>query len=45
MAPSFISIEHFKTKLYQREKESKRFTELSEEQLSVLAKKFIENRK
>lgn len=39
MAPAFIPIEHSKTKLWQREKESKGFTELSEEQLSTLAKK------
>ena len=39
MAPMFIPIEHVKTKFYQKEKQSKSFSELSEEQLSLLAKK------
>lgn len=39
MAPAFIPLEHQKTKFYQRERESKGFIELSEEQLSELARK------
>ena len=39
MAPMFIPIESLKTKFYQKEYDSKKFLELSEEQLSSLAKK------
>ena len=39
MAPSFIPIEHYRTKFYQKETSSRGFTELSEEQLLALAKK------
>lgn len=39
MGLGFIPIEYYKTKFYQKEKESKRFKELSEEQLVAITKK------
>ncbi len=39
MTLGFIPIEHYKTKFYQKENQSKRFKELTEEQLAILAKK------
>ena len=39
MAKNFTSIDYYRTKFYQRENESKNFKELSEIQLSELAKK------
>lgn len=39
MATNFISIEYYKTKLYQKESNSKKFSELSEKQLSIISKK------
>lgn len=39
MASSFIPLDHYRTKFYQREVCSKNFLELSDEQLSILSKK------
>ena len=39
MALGFIPIEHYRTKFYQKESQSKRFKDVTEEQLAVLAKK------
>ena len=39
MAHVFIPTEQYRTKLYQRENNSKRFLELTEEQLSIISKK------
>jgi len=39
MTPYFIPIDYYRTKFYQKENNSKRFLELSEEQLSTLSKK------
>lgn len=39
MASGFIPIEHYRTKFYQKEKQSKRFQDMSEEQLVEIAKK------
>ncbi len=39
MTLGFIPIEHYKTKFYQKENQSKRFKELTEEQLATLAKR------
>ena len=39
MALTFIPVDHFRTKFYQKEKNSKGFAELTEEQLADLAKK------
>lgn len=39
MATGFVPIDHYKTKLYQREKDSKRFLDMSEEQLTEISKK------
>ncbi len=39
MSSGFIPIEHYRTKFYQKEKQSKRFQDMSEEQLVEIAKK------
>ena len=39
MALGFVPIEHYKTKFYQKEKESKRFTQITDEQLSAISDK------
>ena len=39
MAMGFIPIEHYKTKFYQKENQSKKFSELTEEQLIAIAKR------
>lgn len=39
MAIGFIPIEHYRTKFYQKENQSKRFTELTEDQLAKVAQK------
>lgn len=39
MASGFIPIEHYRTKFYQKEKQSKRFQDMSEENLVAIAKK------
>lgn len=39
MAQNFIPLDRYRNRFYQRESESKRFLELSEEQLSTLSKK------
>lgn len=39
MSLGFIPVEHYKTKFYQRERESKRFKEMTEEQLVAISKK------
>ena len=39
MAMGFVPIEHYKTKFYQKENQSKRFSELTEENLANISKK------
>ena len=39
MANTFIRTDYFRTKFYQKENSSKKFLELSEEQLSTLSKR------
>ena len=39
MAMGFVPIEHYRTKFYQKENQSKRFSELTEENLANISKK------